>query len=327
MLRLAPTGRMVAFFLRTREWRHMSNGESLPEKKTFVHEARGFSTQAREPLQYEVMVRSTYRLVLALPVVLFSFVAYAQQSAAPQSDNASQSEQQQTPPAASVPIQSSPGDALPDDPGTTAHIQPPIEPQGPTAVFDTSMGRMTCGLYSKEAPRMVANFVGLATGSKEYTDPVSHKKVQRKPYYDGTTFHRVIPGFMIQGGDPSGTGTGDPGYFVNDEITPDLNFDGAGRLAMANAGPNTNGSQFFITVAPQPSLDQNYTIFGQCDPASILVAASITQVPRNPQDKPLDPVYLNKVTIVQPGQPMPPVPPPAKPQAEPGTTQPPPEQP
>ncbi len=300
----------------------MSNGESLTEINTRGHEARGFSTPALEPLQYEVMVRLTYRLVLALPVVLFSFVAYTQQSAAPPSDNADQNQQQQISPAASAPSQSSPGDALPDDPGTTAHIQPPIQPEGPTVVFDTSMGRMTCGLYSKEAPHMVANFVGLATGRKEYTDPVSHEKVQRKPYYDGTTFHRVIPGFMIQGGDPSGTGTGDPGYFVNDEITPDLNFDIAGRLAMANAGPNTNGSQFFVTVAPQPSLDQNYTIFGQCDPASVLVAESIAQVPRDPQDKPLAPVYLNKVTIVQPGQPMPPVPPPAKPQPEPGTTQP-----
>ena len=174
------------------------------------------------------------------------------------------------------------------------------------------MGRMTCGLYAKEAPVAVANFVGLATGTKQFTDPVTHKKVHGKPFYDGTAFHRVIPGFMIQGGDPTGTGEGDPGYFFNDEIDPKLTFNVAGRLAMANAGPNTNGSQFFITVGPQSSLDQHYTIFGQCDPASVLVAESITQVQRDPQDKPLDPVYLNKVTIVQPGQPMPSAPAPSK---------------
>jgi peptidyl-prolyl cis-trans isomerase A (cyclophilin A) len=130
----------------------------------------------------------------------------------------------------------------------------------------------------------------------------------------------VIPDFMIQGGDPLGTGTGDPGYYVNDEFAPNLNFEVAGRLAMANSGPNTNGSQFFITVAPQPSLDQHYSIFGQCDPASVLVAEAITQVPRNSRDKPLDPVYLNKVTIVQPGQPLPPPPPPSAPQPSSTTT-------
>ena len=132
---------------------------------------------------------------------------------------------------------------------------------------------------------------------------------------------------MIQGGDPTGTGTGYLGYFINDEVRPDLNFDVAGRLAMANAGPNTNGSQFFITVAPQPSLNQNYTIFGQCDPASVLVAASITQVPaeirKTSRWTRLD---LNKVTIVQPGD-RSPLPPPAKPPAESGTTQPSPTQP
>jgi peptidyl-prolyl cis-trans isomerase A (cyclophilin A) len=226
-----------------------------------------------------------------------------QQLATPQQSTDSAAQPQQSAPAAK--------NSLPDDPATTAHIEAPIAPDGPTAVLDTSMGRMTCGLYAKETPIAVANFIGLATGTKEFTNPVTHKKVRGKPFYNGTTFHRVIPGFMIQGGDPMGTGTGDPGYFFNDEIDPKLTFDVAGRLAMANAGPNTNGSQFFITVGPQPDLDQHYTIFGQCDPASVLVAESITQVPRNPQDKPLEPVYLNKVTIVQPGQPMPPVPSPS----------------
>jgi peptidyl-prolyl cis-trans isomerase A (cyclophilin A) len=167
---------------------------------------------------------------------------------------------------------------------------------------------MTCVLFSKEAPLTTDNFVGLATGTKDWTNPATHKKVHGKPLYDGTTFHRVIPGFMIQGGDPVGNGTGDPGYYVNDEFSPDLNFDVAGRLAMANSGPNTNGSQFFITVAPQSSLDQHYSIFGQCDPASVLVAESITQVPRDGQDKPDDTVTIQKITIVPAGQPLPPPP-------------------
>jgi peptidyl-prolyl cis-trans isomerase A (cyclophilin A) len=249
---------------------------------------------------------------------MLTVAAYPQQ-ATPSTSSAAQSTQQQ------APSQNGAGQqpALPDEPGTTAHVEAPLAPTGPTAVFDTSMGRMICRLYSKEAPLTTANFIGLATGTKTWTDPTTHEKVQGKPFYDGTTFHRVIPGFMIQGGDRLGTGSGDAGYYFNDEVTPALNFDVAGRLAMANAGPNTNGSQFFITVAPQPSLDQHYSIFGQCDPNSVLVAETITQVPRNPQDKPLDPVYLNKVTIVQPGQPLPAPPPPATPKpASPATTQP-----
>jgi peptidyl-prolyl cis-trans isomerase A (cyclophilin A) len=196
--------------------------------------------------------------------------------------------------------------ALPDAPATNVPVQ--LQPEGPTVVLDTSMGRMVCKLYSKEAPVATANFIGLATGSKDYTDPTTHKPVHGKPYYDGTTFHRVIPGFMIQGGDPTATGRGDPGYLFADEINPQLNFGSAGVLAMANSGPNTNGSQFFITVAPTPWLEGHYSIFGQCDDASVLVAQSITDVPRDPHDKPIDPVTLYKVTIVQNGQPLPPVP-------------------
>ena len=223
---------------------------------------------------------------------------FAQQSAPP-------------PPQNPAPSTTAGDQALPDDPGTTAHVQPAAEPTGPTVVFDTTMGRMVCRLYSKQAPVTVANFVGLADGSKPWTNPATKQTMVGKPLYDGTTFHRVIPGFMIQGGDPAGNGTGDPGYFVNDEISPDLAFDVPGRLAMANAGPNTNGSQFFITVAPQPSLDGHYTIFGQCDPGSVLVADSIAEVERDERDRPLEPVVMNKVTIVQPGQPLPPAPPPA----------------
>ncbi len=204
--------------------------------------------------------------------------------------------------------QSTNSQALPDAPGTGADIQPQIQPEGPTAVFDTSMGRMVCKLYSKESPVTVANFIGLADGSKKRTDPMTHKIVQGKPYFDGTIFHRVIPGFMIQGGDPTSTGHGDPGYFINDELDPSLNFEEPGMLAMANAGPNTNGSQFFITVAPYPSLEGHYSVFGKCDDASVLVAQSITDVERDGRDRPLDPVTLYKVTIVKNGQPLPPVP-------------------
>lgn len=215
--------------------------------------------------------------------------------------------------------------ATPDAPApaaqTAAPAQPPSpQPTGPTAVFDTSMGRMTCRLFSQEAPITVANFIGLATGTKDWTDPKTHQVMHGKPLYDGTIFHRVIPGFMIQGGDPLGTGEGDPGFKFNDEFDPSLNFDVAGRLAMANSGPNTDGSQFFVTVAATPWLNQHYTIFGQCDDSSVWVAKSITDVNRDPNsNRPVEPVILEKVTIVPPGQPLPPPPLPAAP-AAPATT-------
>jgi peptidyl-prolyl cis-trans isomerase A (cyclophilin A) len=179
-------------------------------------------------------------------------------------------------------------------------------PNGPTVVMDTSMGQITCQFYQKQAPKAVANFIGLAEGTKDWTDPRTRQVQHHKPYYDGTIFHRVIPEFMIQGGDPTGTGMGDPGYTFNDEFDPNLNFDRPGRLAMANSGPNTNGSQFFITEQAYPSLDQTYTLFGQCDDASIAVVKAIAGVPRDANDRPLTPVVLKKVTIVSPGQPMPP---------------------
>jgi peptidyl-prolyl cis-trans isomerase A (cyclophilin A) len=184
-----------------------------------------------------------------------------------------------------------------------------IEPTGPTAILDTSMGRMTCRLFEKEAPLTVANFIGLAEGTKPWTDPVSKKKMKSKRFYDGTTFHRVIPEFMIQGGDPTATGTGDPGYMFADEFDPNLNFDVPGRMAMANSGPGTNGSQFFITEVPTTHLNQKHTIFGQCDQPSLSVVSAIARVQRDPDDKPVQPVILNKVTIVREGQPLPPPPP------------------
>jgi peptidyl-prolyl cis-trans isomerase A (cyclophilin A) len=202
--------------------------------------------------------------------------------------------------------QSTPPTELPDTP--TSQAPPVVEPTGPTAVLDTSMGRITCKLFDKQAPLAVANFIGLAEGTKPWTDPVTRKKMKGKPFYNGTTFHRVIPEFMIQGGDPTGTGTGDPGYMFADEFDPNLNFDVPGRMAMANSGPDTNGSQFFITEVPTTHLNQKHTIFGQCDQPSIAVVSAIARVQRDPDDKPLQPVTLNKVTIVKEGQPLPPLP-------------------
>jgi peptidyl-prolyl cis-trans isomerase A (cyclophilin A) len=219
-----------------------------------------------------------------------------------------------------------PADALPDAPSTTSQVKPAPVPTGPTAVLDTTMGRITCKLYDKEAPITVANFVGLADGSKDWTDPKTLKKVHHQPYYDGTTFHRVIPNFMIQGGDRMGDGTGDPGYFFQDEIDTSLTFDKPGILAMANAGPGpsgggTNGSQFFITDTEVPQLNGKHTIFGQCDAHSALIVASIARVERNSSDKPLTSVVINHVYIVREGQPMPPAPAaPAVPAAPTGVT-------
>jgi cyclophilin family peptidyl-prolyl cis-trans isomerase len=125
----------------------------------------------------------------------------------------------------------------------------------PIAIIDTTAGKLTCTLFPDKAPIGVANFIGLSEGTKDWTSPVTHQKKHGVPLYDGTIFHRVIPNFMIQGGDPLGTGTGDPGYQFKNETSPDLKFDRPGRLAYANAGPDTNGSQFFITEVPYPSLN------------------------------------------------------------------------
>jgi peptidyl-prolyl cis-trans isomerase A (cyclophilin A) len=199
---------------------------------------------------------------------------------------------------------------LPDAPSATAPAVPPAPvPTGPTAVIDTTMGRLTCKLFSAQSPLATANFIGLAEGTKAWTDPVTQQKVTGKPFYNGTTFHRVIPGFMIQGGDRVGDGSGDAGYFFDNENTPGLLFDVPGRLAMANAGPNTNGTQFFITEQAVTQLNGSYTIFGQCDDRTVELVAAIARVDRNASDKPLNPVTISKVTIVRDGQPMPPIPP------------------
>jgi len=205
--------------------------------------------------------------------------------------------------------------ALPDAPQPTVAAM--IQPNGPTVIMDTSMGRITCQFFQRQAPKTVANFIDLAQGKKDWVDPGTQKKMHDKPLYDGTIFHRVIPEFMIQGGDPSGTGAGDPGFAFEDEFDPNLNFDVPGRLAMANSGPNTNGTQFFITEVPTEYLNQKHTIFGQCDEPSVNLVKAIARVERDPSDKPVTPVVLKKVTIVPEGELIPiPKAPPSGPETE-----------
>ena len=172
----------------------------------------------------------------------------------------------------------------------------------PTAVIDTTAGTLRCTLFEKETPETVANFIGLANGTKDWKNPVSGSTKHGVPLYDGTIFHRIIPNFMIQGGDPAGNGSGDPGYKFKDEIVPTLMFDRPGRLAMANSGPGSNGSQFFITEVPTPHLNGRHTIFGQCDEASVVLEKQIARMARDPSDdKPFRPVKITHITIVRGG--------------------------
>ncbi len=186
----------------------------------------------------------------------------------------------------------------------------------PQAVLHTTAGDMKCQLFPDKAPKAVANFVGLASGTKDWRDPATGQTVHGRPLYDGVIFHRVIPEFMIQGGDPMGTGTGSPGYRFDDELHADLLFDKPGRLAMANSGLNTNGSQFFITEQEQPALNpcltpggcqksygnvpQNsgYTIFGQCDAATVELVKKIARMPRGSNDRPANPVKISHIEIL-----------------------------
>ena len=167
----------------------------------------------------------------------------------------------------------------------------------PTAIIDTTAGKMKCKLFPDKAPIGVANFIGLSDGSKDWTSPVTHNKKHGVPLYDGTIFHRVIPNFMIQGGSPSGEGNGDPGYQFKNETSKDLKFDRPGRLAYANAGPDTNGSQFFITEVDVPSLNGGYTIFGQCDQASVELVKQIARMGRDSNDRPYRPAKINHISI------------------------------
>jgi peptidyl-prolyl cis-trans isomerase A (cyclophilin A) len=165
------------------------------------------------------------------------------------------------------------------------------------AQFETTLGNFTVELFEAQAPKTVANFAGLAEGTKEWIHPGTKEKSQ-KPFYDGIVFHRVIRGFVIQGGDPLGQGYGGPGYQFEDEFHPDLRHDRAGILSMANAGPNTNGSQFFITLGPTPHLDRRHAIFGAVT-EGMDVIEKIGAVATGANDRPKTPVVMNSVKIVR----------------------------
>jgi peptidyl-prolyl cis-trans isomerase A (cyclophilin A) len=160
------------------------------------------------------------------------------------------------------------------------------------ATFHTSLGDLSCRLFYKQSPKTVANFVGLATGNGT---PSHASPTPKKPFYDGTIFHRVIPEFMIQGGDPKGNGTGGPGYEIADEFDKSLSFDRPGILAMANRGPNTGGSQFFVTEKPTPWLNGHHAIFGECKPTDLI--RKIARVPVVPPNRPSEDVKVNKLEI------------------------------
>jgi peptidyl-prolyl cis-trans isomerase A (cyclophilin A) len=192
-------------------------------------------------------------------------------------------------------------------PGTAAKTSSAAKPAAatatatkPIAIINTTAGKMTCTLFPDKAPIGVENFIGLASGTKDWKNPVSGANKHGVPLYDGTIFHRVIPGFMIQGGDPAGNGSGDPGYKFKNEASPDLLFDRPGRLAYANSGPGTNGSQFFITEVATPHLNGGYTIFGQCDELSVALVKQIAHMATDPtNDKPFRPVKIIHISIVR----------------------------
>jgi peptidyl-prolyl cis-trans isomerase A (cyclophilin A) len=216
---------------------------------------------------------------------------------------------------------------------------PAVPAAHPTAVIHTTVGDMKCELFPDKAPKAVANFIGLARGTKPWKDPATGKTIHGKPLYDGVIFHRVIPEFMVQTGDPSGTGSGDVGFDFQDELLPDLLFDQPGRLAMANRGPNTNSSQFFITEKEQPFLNpcfdangcmggrrapnSGYTIFGQCDPDAVELVKKIARMPctggpcNGSNSRPQDPVKIVHIDIQGAGKSAP-----AKPAAKKTGTQP-----
>jgi len=171
----------------------------------------------------------------------------------------------------------------------------PASRANPLAIFDTSKGRIACELFPDKAPKTVANFIGLADGSKEWTDPRTGQKVT-KPYYNGIIFHRVIDGFMIQGGDPKGKGIGGPGYEFDDEFHPNLKHSKEGMLSMANRGPHTNGGQFFITLAPTPHLNNRHSVFGEVE-SGMDVVRKIGSTKTGANDRPVKDVVIQTIKI------------------------------
>jgi len=209
-------------------------------------------------------------------------------------------------PAPAVPPAPPPGEAA-AAPAPSGDVRPPtaadlaeytkdLPGKGPiTATIETNLGTFHCELFADKVPMTVANFIGLATGKKPWKNVKTGAVEKGTPFYDGLIFHRVIPEFMIQGGDPMGRGTGDAGYSFEDELKPELRHDKPAMMSMANSGPGTNGSQFFITEKPTPWLDNHHTIFGHCKEADLV--KKITRVPVGPQDRPIEPVVMKKVTI------------------------------
>jgi peptidyl-prolyl cis-trans isomerase A (cyclophilin A) len=202
---------------------------------------------------------------------------------------------------------SSPTQGATAKPGSAAKTSSAAKPAAatatkPTAIINTSVGKMTCTLFPDKAPIGVENFIGLASGTKDWKNPVSGANKHGVPLYDGTIFHRVIPGFMIQGGDPAGSGSGaDPVPPFKNEVSADLLFDRPGRLAYANTGhPNSNSAQFFITEVATPHLNGGYTIFGQCDEPTVALVKQIAHMATDPTtDKPFRPVKIIHISIVR----------------------------
>jgi peptidyl-prolyl cis-trans isomerase A (cyclophilin A) len=225
-----------------------------------------------------------------------------------------------------VAAQSKPAASPKASPAATQNSSAAAPAKNPEAIIHTTAGDMKCQLFPDKAPKAVANFTGLATGQKDWKDPATGQMVHGKPLYDGVIFHRVIPDFMVQTGDPSGTGAGDVGFEFVDELHADLLFDQPGRLAMANRGPNTNSSQFFVTEKEVPFLNpcldpggcmggrrapnSGYTIFGQCDQDAVELVKKIARMPcqggqacTNYNSKPQNPVKITHIEIVTPGAP------------------------
>ncbi len=227
-------------------------------------------------------LRTTFAILISIVLVA---VASAQSSSGTQATPAAKPSTAAKPGAATKPV-----------------VHRAMSTAGTSAVIQTSAGNLNCVLFPDKAPIGVANLIGLANGTRDWKIAGRGAHKHGVPLYDGTIFHRVIPGFMIQGGDPAGNGSGDPGYKFKNEVSSELLFDKPGRLAYANSGPDTNGSQFFITEVATPHLNGNYTIFGQCDEAAVTLVKQIARMARDPSDdKPFRPVRITHISVTRPG--------------------------
>jgi peptidyl-prolyl cis-trans isomerase A (cyclophilin A) len=241
--------------------------------------------------------------IYALAFLVFKMTAMAQNPAAKV-----ETQKTESPKAEAPKVEAPKADAKVETKAQKTETPAPAATAAPTkkvrftkmfAKFETTMGTFKIRLFNNQVPKTVDNFVGLAEGTKDWTDPKTKAVQKHKPFYDGLIFHRVIKDFMIQGGDPVGTGMGGPGYQFNDEFLPELKHTKAGILSMANAGPNTNGSQFFITLAPTPHLDGRHTVFGEVVEGLDVVMA-IGSTPTNRQtDRPKADVVIKKLTIIR----------------------------